>query len=671
MASTFVTIYQKDPDPATTYHVYESDIEAIRNLDVDLPPGTYKFEFYSLAADYSKFFATAPATGVDIDHATPVVITSSDQFLGTITFPVRAITLTVKDLNANPLAGKTVLEGSDPDVQSNPDADGTTNATGTVVFQNLPTTHALYFQGVDEDDPWDGIFAGYDDSPVISVQQGTSNANLNLTMAKRASLSGHVTGTGGVGLSMVKVTAYDVTTGGSFPQTAATDAQGNYTVNGLAAGDYRLEFADQLGEYTGEFYDNVPVNLSPTATPISVAANAVVSGKNAQLTAAPVAPPTGIDLKGVVKGAANVPLGGVEVSAYRNNVLKGQTSTFRDGRYTFTDLTSGSYVLRFDRASAPSGELPYVGQWYLNARSSASATPIAVTADSSPPDRNLTLAQYGLITGTITGNTGQPVESGYVNEFNLDGQIVNSADGSGSYQILAEPGSYYLYFDGYDSSTRTQYVPEWYDNATTMIGAKTVKVTSGGTTSGVNVRLTSQLESRSAPKISGSAVVGKTLTASTGTWNLSVGNAYKVTWLRGSTPVGTGLTHVVTAADVGSHLTAQVDAVHEQLTGQALSAPTAAVKRPSATSLTATSPSSKTVKFVVKITGTGLSNPGGKVTIKRGTTIVKSNVSVVNGVATFSVGSQPSGKRTYRAYYSGTTSVLASNSPYATVTVKS
>lgn len=664
-----VTIYQKDPDPATTYQYFD-EVYAGDVMDVDLPPGTYKFEFYSYAARFSKFYAAAPATGADIDHATPVVVGSANQSLGTITFPVRAVTLNVKDNHAAAVPGMDVHVALDPaDLNWDYEASGRTDDAGNVTLRNLPTTEALYFQGFDNPDDWQQK-PQHDDSAVASLPAGTSNGSINLTMAKRSSIAGKVTGTAGAGLSLVDVNAYDATTGDKVGGTV-TDSQGNYAVTGLPAGDYRLEFADELSEYTSEFYDNVPVDLSGTATPVTVAANTDVTGKDAQLTANPVINPVDVDLTGVVHGAGSSALSNVEVRAYRNDVLKASMVTGRDGRYSFSDLTSGSYKVEFRRLSGPTDELPYVDQWYLNARSSAGATPLSVTADTPGSDRDVTLPQYGWITGAVTGAGNQPVDQAAVSAVNLDGYEVGYDARPGGYKVLVPPGKYYLRFDGFDDDTGTSYVPEWYDNMPSMVGAKTVTVTSGGTTSGINAHLTTQLEVRTAPTISGAPVVGRTLTATTGGWNLMADNEYTITWLRGTTPVGSGPTYVVKAADAGSKLTVRVDAVHYNLTGQALSASTATVKHPSATTVTGGSPKKKTVKLVVKVTGTGLADPGGTVTIRRGTTVVKTGVAVVNGVAVVKIGSQPTGKRTYKAFYSGTSKVLSGSSAGVTVKIKS
>lgn len=64
----------------------------------------------------------------------------------------------------------------------------------------------------------------------------------------------------------------------------------------------------------------------------------------------------------------------------------------------------------------------------------------------------------------------------------------------------------------------------------------------------------------SGAKITGEAFVGETLTATPGTWNSNPTFTY--TWIRGTTPIGSGPTHVVVAADEGSALTVKVAPVN-------------------------------------------------------------------------------------------------------------
>src|SRR5262245_26635071 len=150
------------------------------------------------------------------------------------------------------------------------------------------------------------------------------------------SISGTVTASGGTPLKNVEVDAY--TTYGDRGGYALTDASGNYTINGLIAGPYLLQFKPGSGENAAEWYDNQPGPV--TATPVTVSTGATTSGINAQLEA-------GARFSGQVTGAGIGPLQSTQVIVYDS---QGQyaASAYTDaaGNYTTSPgLPSGSYRL--------------------------------------------------------------------------------------------------------------------------------------------------------------------------------------------------------------------------------------------------------------------------------------------------------------------------------------
>lgn len=88
-------------------------------------------------------------------------------------------------------------------------------------------------------------------------------------------------------------------------------------------------------------------------------------------------------------------------------------------------------------------------------------------------------------------------------------------------------------------------------------GTYTVTADFAGTTETATVTVTAGVLSAATPTISGTALWGKTLTATTSGW--TSGATVKYQWLRdGSKVVGSGKTYVVKAADVGHKLTVRV-----------------------------------------------------------------------------------------------------------------
>lgn len=667
-AEGYYDVYQKDPDPETTYSWYTGGYAPGGSVDVDLPPGLYKFDFSSFDSGDEVWYHTGSDTGADIDTATPVSL-AANKDLGVITFQVRTIVAVVKDQTGHPVQGVDVHLAPDPaDLEDNWWDGRSTDSQGRAVFRNQSTSRAVYFQAYDDFNDRQA----YDPSDVNSAVPGTANATLNLTMQKLATVSGTVVKGIGAGeqvgepLGMVTVRVLDHE-GQQVGSTATTLSDGTYTVTGVPAGAYTVEFSDQLGDYDTQYW--LGQDAWATANFGNVAAHEQKTGVNGFLSPTDKPALTGVDLKGVVAGRGQ-PLENVLVTAYRNGVEKGSVRTGRDGTYAFTDLTSGSYKVSYDRLSGPADTLPFSSQWYLGSRSSGAATPVGVTQDAAGTSRNVTLDSYGVITGSVLDAAGSPISYSEVDAYDIDDLGVNYSESSdGTYRIELPAGSYHLRFDGWDDSSFIPFIAEWWDNSTTMAGAKAISVAPGQTVT-ASARLTKDLEPRVAPTISGTFRVGSPLTASTGTWNLMTDNDYQYAWFRGDTQVGSARTYTPTAADAGAKLSVRVTAWHGSLSGTALSAPTATIKYGSTATVRGTSPKSHRVKLVVTVSVPGVASPGGTVTIKRGSKTIMTGVVLTKGVAVVKLKNQPAGKRKYSVVYGGTSKILSSASSKVTVKVK-
>lgn len=667
-AEGYYEVYQKDPDPATTYSFVTDGYAPGGSVDVDLPPGTYKFDFYSFDSGDEVWYHTGSDTGADQDTATPVVL-AANKDLGVITFNVRTIVTVVKDQNGNPVSGVDVHLAFDPTDLENDYWDGrSTDSLGRAVFRNQSTTATPYFQAYDDFND----SAAYDPSDVKHATAGTSTATLSLTMQKLATVSGHVVKSVAAGedvgepIGMITVRVLDAA-GEQFGSTATTLSDGSYTVTGVPAGSYTVEFSDQLGDYDTQYWNGHAT--FDTANFGGIAAHQQQIGINGFLSPTDKPTPTDVDLKGVVSGRGQ-PLENVLVTAYRNGVEKGSVRTGRDGTYAFTDLTSGSYKVSYDRLSGPADTLPFASQWYLGSRSSGAATPVPVTQDTVGTSRNVTLDSFGVITGSVLDKAGNPIAYSDVEAYDIDDFGVDYSDSSsGSYRIELPPGSYHVRYDGWDDSSYIPFISEWWNNSTTLAGATAINVAPGQTVT-ASPRLTKDLEPTVSPTISGTSRVGSPLTASTGTWNLMADNDYQYAWFRGATQVGSAKTYTPTAADAGAKLTVRVTGWHGSLTGTAFSAPTATIKYASTTTLKGRSPKAHRVKLTITVSVPGVANPGGTVSIKRGSKTIKSGVVLVDGVAVVKLRHQPSGKRKYSVVYSGTSKIASSTSPRLTIKVR-
>ncbi len=236
-----------------------------------------------------------------------------------------------------------------------------------------------------------------------------------------ASISGAVTAPGGAPLNLVLVTAYTIY--GDRGGYAYTNASGNYTINGLIGGAYILKF-EGTGIYATEWNNNQSSPIAAAATPINVPEGGAISGINAELN-------EGARFSGTVTGSGSSGLGSVRVNVYdAAEQLVAGAYTDGSGNYTTAPgLPNGAYRIQFDDAGG------FLGEWYNDKPSFATATPLNVTAPGVRSGINAVLARGGAISGRVTDAGGSPLSGIYVTASGSQGYGYSLTDGSGNYTI--------------------------------------------------------------------------------------------------------------------------------------------------------------------------------------------------------------------------------------------
>jgi phage gp45-like len=295
------------------------------------------------------------------------------------------------------------------------------------------------------------------------------------------------------------VTAADTTTpfvsatvtatliGGDFRQNADTAGDGSYSITGLPAGRYLVEFEPPSGQgdlYVNEYYNNQH-DVSNAAL-VVVREGATTPGINAALE-------RGGAISGTVTGVdTGLTISQVLVYVYNSaGDIVEITFTETAGTYRTKALPSGSYKVRFD----PSGSNDrYLAEFYNNKVDLASASPVAVTAPNDTANINAVLDVGGQIKGVVTAAVGAaPLENVRVSFYTLAGQFVDdvSTDSSGAYESHAlRTGSYKVRFDPSESDTPgvSAYLEEYNNNRLTLAAADAVTVTAPNPTT-VNAAL--------------------------------------------------------------------------------------------------------------------------------------------------------------------------------------
>jgi len=264
------------------------------------------------------------------------------------------------------------------------------------------------------------------------------------------------------------------------------DHDGNYTLTGLAAGSYVLEFRPFGSSLAEEFWDNSTSFVG--ATRIVVGSASSVSNINAELE--PGATITGTVTKTV--GGATVPANGVYVYAQGTAVSQSAwAETDASGRYTLLGLNPGDYKLSFDPHDAA-----VVSKWYKNSTTRESGDTIAVAARSTVPDINVNLEKASTITGQVTKSIDGSVSNASgitVSLYNAKGEYVRKVgtapDGKYSVGSLMA-GTYKVGFEQYDTSAGiAKLASEFYDNVPDISSAKSITVGSAAVVGGINAQL--------------------------------------------------------------------------------------------------------------------------------------------------------------------------------------
>ncbi|MCX6563290.1 MAG: carboxypeptidase-like regulatory domain-containing protein, partial [Candidatus Aminicenantes bacterium] len=310
----------------------------------------------------------------------------------------------------------------------------------------------------------------------VAVTDGATTSGIDAQLAVGGIIAGTVTNVSSAGIQNVSAAAFDST--GAYVNSGSTDASGNYSIQGLPGGNYRLQFGTySAGNYFPEWYNDK--SSLETADNIAVTPGSTTSGINAVLA-------TAAAISGTVTNAAGAGASSVFVTAYDLSqfpVKDGMTDA--SGNYKIEGLPTGTYRVFFE-AGYNTNDL---SEWYNDKSSFDTADNISVTAGGAAVI-NAQLAAGGIISGTVTAPGGSGISSVYVTVYDLKKSSTKSqqTNSSGVYQVQGLPtGSYKVFFQTLYASSN--FAPEWYNDKSKFAAADPVSVTAGATTSGIDAQL--------------------------------------------------------------------------------------------------------------------------------------------------------------------------------------
>ncbi len=318
-----------------------------------------------------------------------------------------------------------------------------------------------------------------------------------------------------------------------------------------------------------------------------------------------------------------------------------------DGTYQL-DLEPGTYKLRFyaDEFHRP--------EYYDDQATLRDATPVVV-ADTAQVLVDAELEAFPTITGSVKADDGSAVPWAYVVAYSLTGSEVGYAEteSDGTFEMPVEPGTYRLGFSDDDDS----FVDEYWQDKPTFQTANSVVVGQGGVT-GIDARVAflpapvrTPVLNYAPPRVEGWTAVGQVAKVTDGVWGSTVSISRQ--WFRDGSPIpgATAQQYKITAADLGSTLSAQVTATP---TSSPESASTQTVRLNGivrwTTKVAVTAKrGTKKATLTVRVTSAG-GRPSGWVTVKLRGRVVGTG-KVTNGRATVTIKKLTKTKKRYAVVY--------------------
>ena len=296
----------------------------------------------------------------------------------------------------------------------------TTAGDGTYLFANLPPdTYRVRFvdpSGTHLTEWWNNRpNSPGADLVVVGASVNVTAIDAALTAGVElphvTSITGVVTDALGTPLAGISVFADSLFSNGA----TVTAGDGTYTIAGIAAGTYNVQFSDYGAVYSREYWhDQTSID---TATPVVVVDGDVTSGIDAALEQT--------SISGTVTDSLGGPLAGIIVAA-GGQVAYGSTVTAADGTYTITGLNTDTVTVQFFDYSAV-----YWSEYWINQASVDTATPLTLTRGTATPNINATLEQTS-ISGRVTNGSGQPIAGISVAALGVSsyGSTFTAADGT-------------------------------------------------------------------------------------------------------------------------------------------------------------------------------------------------------------------------------------------------
>ncbi|MCX6583459.1 MAG: carboxypeptidase regulatory-like domain-containing protein [Candidatus Aminicenantes bacterium] len=437
-----------------------------------IPGGNYKIFFSGYHQNYvpeyyndKTTFDTADQVTVTVGQTTPGI--DAQLALGGM------ISGRITDANGNGIANV----GANVHNQNNEILyqHGYADSLGYYRIYGIPAgTYKVHFTCYDLNyiSEWYNDKNSYETADPVIVTVGQTTPGIDAQLTEGGIISGAITGTGGAPLENTRVEARIsafVVSGSAY-----TDSSGQYTLQGLPSGAYKIYFSNYSQNYFPIWYNNK--TTYETADPLNVTVGQTIPNIDAQLA-------QGGTISGTITDGSGNPIDLVGVSIYdMNNQSTAGAGTNSSGYYLTTTLPAGNYKIRF----TPTYGSVYLSEWYNDKTTFSDADAIPVTAGQTAIV-DAQLPTGGSVTGTVTDISGNPIQNVNVCVYITSGSYKSAlTNPEGKYEVVGmATGNYKVYFN----AASTGYCSEWYIDKSTYAAADPVGVTAEQTTPGIDAQL--------------------------------------------------------------------------------------------------------------------------------------------------------------------------------------
>ncbi|WP_407359098.1 carboxypeptidase-like regulatory domain-containing protein [Microbacterium sp. LTA6] len=328
--------------------------------------------------------------------------------------------------------------------------------------------------------------------------------------AATATITGHVTREGD-GSPVSGAAVYVSPTAGGFSHNGTTDASGDYSVTGLAPGEYTVRFeaigTGLITEYWNGVYD-------------WMSAQRIVVGDGETVTGIDASMQLGGSITGqVTRESDGSPVSGVTVQVSSNSPAAPKYAwTGMDGTYRIFGILPGDYTVRF----TPPADSGLGSEAWNGVLDGGAATPVTVVAGDVIEAIDASLVAMATISGHVTRESdGSPVP-GFVDVLPVGSVGGPSAaiGADGSYSIGVSPGTYIVRFRPLDEGLFS----EFWEDARFQEDATSITVAAGDRRTEIDGQLSSSTAITGTVRADGDAVADVAVTAYDG--DQLAGNAY-------------------------------------------------------------------------------------------------------------------------------------------------